>query len=145
MARYQDFSSTAEAFPRWFARQGLREGGHPHKLRLAQVDVALLWAAESQSSHTDLAGSTVPVGTCDWLRLRAGPRARLLVKRGLVGAAVSQREQTSPLYLAHCGRKILKNFQQIEPVAVLTASFRDWKHRRRQSYLQKTPLPPSIS
>ena len=31
MARYQDFSSTAEAFPRWFARHGLREGGHPHK------------------------------------------------------------------------------------------------------------------
>ena len=82
-----------------------------------------------------------------WLAANKGRAAGAPPREAWVGWSCRQSAGTDfpPLYLVYCGRKILKNFQQIEPVAVLTACFRDWKHRRRQSYLQKTPLPPSIS
>lgn len=94
-----NFSSTAKAFPRWFARHGLREGAdisisHDWPKSTSLCCELLRKSAKSNWSR----GEARSVGTCDWLRLRAGPRARRLVKRGLVGAAVSQREQTSPLY-----------------------------------------------
>ena len=82
-----------------------------------------------------------------WLAANKGRAAGAPPREAWVGWSCRQSAGTDfpPLYLVYCGRKILENFQQIEPVAVLTACFRDWKHRRRQSYLQKTPLPPSIS
>ncbi|KAJ8781767.1 hypothetical protein J1605_010751 [Eschrichtius robustus] len=83
-----------------------------------------------------------PVIGCD---REPGRRARLVAERGLVGAAISQREQTSPLSIWQLPEKNSREFPADEPVAVLTACSRDWKHRGRQPYLQKTPLPPSFS
>lgn len=81
-----------------------------HWPKLTSLCGALLKVSQVQRPLRGGSVPSEPVIGCD---REPGRRARLAAERGLVRAAISQREQTCPSPSGSCPRKILENFQQL--------------------------------